>query len=383
MTSALFSPIQFRSMALSNRIVVAPMCQYSASDGCMNDWHLMHLGQFAVSGAGLVMTEMTDVTPEGRIGPYCAGLYSDACEAAMRRVIEFCRQHGSAKLGLQLAHAGRKSSILPPWEGRRALSPEEGGWHPVAPSMIRVSADQPVPRALNRNDIAALKMSFVDAVRRGLRIGFDVIELHAAHGYLIHQFLSPITNRRTDEYGGSSRNRMRFPLELFQAMRMAWPADKPMAVKLSAVDWCEGGCTMADTIEFCSQLRDLGCDYVVVSTGGIVPTEEIPSAPGFQVKYAEEIRRKTGMPVVALGLITEPRQAEEIVATGCADMVSLARGMLWEPRWTWHAANALGADVELPNQYARARPQLAHDIFAHAEAGKGRRPTVTMTPSGR
>ncbi|MBF6570132.1 MAG: NADH:flavin oxidoreductase/NADH oxidase [Candidatus Binataceae bacterium] len=370
MTSALFSPITFRGVTLSNRIVVAPMCQYSARDGCMNEWHLMHLGQFSVSGAALVMTEMTDVEPEGRIGPYCVGLYSDRCEAAMRKVVDFCRRHGRSKLGVQLAHAGRKGSVLPPWEGRRVLKPEEGGWRPVAPSPIGVFEDHPPPRELSQGDLESLKRKFVEAVRRADRIGFDLVELHAAHGYLVHQFLSPISNRRPDEYGGSSENRMRFPLELFHAMRAAWPADKPMSVKLSAVDWGRGGWTLPEAVEFCSRLRDLGCDYVVVSTGGIVWTETMPTAPGFQVPFAQEIRLKARIPVVAVGLITDPEQAEAIVASGQADMVSLARGMLWDPRWAWHAAEALGADLSLPNQYSRARPQLAHDTFAVGDAGR-------------
>jgi 2,4-dienoyl-CoA reductase-like NADH-dependent reductase (Old Yellow Enzyme family) len=370
MKGTLFSRVDFRGISFENRIVVSPMCQYSARDGCMNDWHLMHLGQFAVSGAALVMTEMTDVEPIGRIGPYCVGLYSDATEAAIRRVVEFCRQHGNARLGIQLAHAGRKSSVLPPWEGRRAREPKEGGWHPVAPSAIGVSPDQSLPRELSRDELGALKRKFVEAVRRADRIGFDVVELHAAHGYLLHQFLSPIANRRSDEYGGSSANRMRFPLELFEAIRAAWPADKPMAVKVSAVDWCEGGWTMRETLEFCGQLRELGCDYVIVSSGGIVWSEKIPTAPGFQVPFAEEIRRKIGVPTVAVGLIREPEQAEAIVASDRADMVSLARAMLWDPRWPWHAAEALGAEFELPKQYARARPELAHDTFAVRAVGR-------------
>ncbi len=370
MDSALFSTFCSRGLELANRIVVAPMCQYSAHNGCMGDWHLMHLGQFSVSGAGLVMTEMTDVAPGGRIGPYCVGLYSNETEAAMRRVIEFCRRHGRARLGLQLAHAGRKSSVLPPWQGRRSLPPEEGGWQPVAPSPVRAFDDGLVPRELARADIADLIGRFVDAVRRAERIGFDLIELHGAHGYLIHQFLSPVTNRRGDTYGGSLENRMRFPLELFAAMRAAWPPDKPLGVKLSAIDWLDGGWTMADTLEFCSRLRALGCDYAVVSSGGIVWDEKIPTAAGFQVPFAAEIRQKTGMPVTAVGLITEPHQAESIVASGQADLVSLARGMLWNPRWAWHAAEALQAKMEFPNQYSRAQPRLAHDTFATRDAGR-------------
>ena len=364
MGSALFSPVRMRGLELANRIVVAPMCQYAVKDGCMEDWHLMHLGQYVVSGSGLVMTEMTDVEPEGRIGPYCVGLYSDATEAAMRRVVEFCRRHGPARLGVQLAHAGRKSSVLPPWEGRRSLLPEDGGWQPVAPSPLRAFEDGLVPRELTPADLAALTDRFVESVRRAQRIGFDLVELHGAHGYLVHQFLSPVTNRRTDAFGGSLENRMRFPLELFAAMRAAWPADKPMGVKLSAIDWVPGGWTMQDTLVFCRRLRDLGCDFVVVSTGGIVWDEKIPTSPGFQVPHAAQVRRETGMPVTAVGLITDPMHAERIVAVGDADMVSLARGMLWNPRWAWHAADALGAPMAFPHQYSRAQPRLANDTFA-------------------
>lgn len=374
MTSVLFSPITFRDLAIANRVVVAPMCQYRAADGCMTDWHLMHLGQFALSGAGLLMTEMTDVEPEGRIGPHCVGLYSDASEAAMRRVIDFCRANGEAALGVQIAHAGRKGSITPPWDGRRRLSPEEGGWTTLAPSAVEVSPGQAAPRALTLQELKALKDRFVDSVHRADRIGLDLVELHAAHGYLMHQFLSPVTNSRTDEYGGSREARMRYPLEVFEAMRQAWPAGKPMSVKLSVRDWVDGGWALDDSIAFCSRLLDLGCDYVVASSGGIVWNEKMPAEPGFQVGFAEEIRRRTGMPTVAVGMITEPQQAEDIVASGSADMVALARRMLWNPRWPWHAAEALGADLELPDQYVRGRPALSHDTFATGTGGqKGHR----------
>jgi 2,4-dienoyl-CoA reductase-like NADH-dependent reductase (Old Yellow Enzyme family) len=370
--SHLFSPIRIRELTIPNRIVVAPMCQYIAENGCMHDWHLMHLGQFAVSGAGLVITEMTSVEPEGRIGPYCVGLYSDECEIAMRHVVAFCRKFGGAKLGIQLAHAGRKSSVLPPWQGRQSVPVSEGGWHPVGPSPIPVLAQQPPPRELSRDNIDGLIGKFVAATNRAERLGFDLIELHGAHGYLIHQFLSPISNQRVDEYGGSLENRMRFPLELFRAMRMAWPSQKPMGMKVSARDWCRGGWSMDDTLEFCRRLRDLGCDFVVVSSGGIVWNEEIPTAPGFQVEFAEQIRRDVGISVTAIGLLTEARQAENIVSSGAADMVALARGMLWDPRWSWHAANALGGNCFMLNQYTRARPQLAHDTFAVGDAGRAR-----------
>ncbi|HTO46194.1 MAG TPA: NADH:flavin oxidoreductase/NADH oxidase [Burkholderiales bacterium] len=370
MASELFTPFTIRGLELANRVVVASMCQYSAQTGCMGDWHLMHLGHLALSGAGLVMTEMTDVEPQGRIGPYCVGLYSDETEAAMRRVVEFCRRNGRTRLGLQLAHAGRKSSVLPPWQGRRPLLPREGGWQPVAPSPIRAFDDGLIPRELTKDDIAGLTANFVHSVQRAARIGFDLVELHGAHGYLIHQFLSPITNRRSDAYGGSLENRMRFPLDLFAAMRAAWPERKPLGVKLSAVDWLDGGWSMSDTLEFCRRLRALGCDYVGVSSGGIVWDEKIPTAPGFQVPFAAEIRRETGMPVTAVGLITEPKHAEQIVSSGDADMIALARGMLWDPRWPWHAAEALGAKLELPDQYSRAQPRLVHDTFATREAGR-------------
>lgn len=374
----LFSSIAFRELRVPNRIVVAPMCQYIAENGCMHDWHMMHLGQFAVSGAGLVMTEMTNVEPNGRIGPYCVGLYSDECEAAMRRVVEFCRKFGGAKLGIQLAHAGRKSSVLPPWEGRRSVSVSEGGWHPVGPSPIPISADQSPPRELSQGDIEVLINKFVAAVRRAARLGFDLIELHGAHGYLIHQFLSPISNQRTDDYGGSLENRMRFPLELFRAMRSAWPAERPLGTKISARDWCSGGWSMPDTLAYCRHLRDLGCDFVVVSSGGIVWDEKIPAVPGFQVAFAEQIRRRIGMPVMAVGLITEPKQAEGILNSGAADMVALARGMLWDPRWPWHAANTLGSDCFVPNQYTRAFPQIAHDTFAVGDAGRAQPAIISV-----
>ena len=370
MGSKLFSSFRLRGLELANRIVVAPMCQYSAHNGCMGDWHLMHLGHLAVSGAGLVMTEMTDVEPSGRIGPYCVGLYSDEAEKAMGRVVDFCRRHGRPRLGVQLAHAGRKSSVLPPWQERRPLLPQEGGWQPVAPSPIRAFDDGLVPREVTQEDIADLIAKFVHALQRADRIGFDLVELHAAHGYLVHQFLSPITNHRRDAYGGSLEGRMRFPLELFSAMRAAWPEHKPLGIKLSAVDWLDGGWTMADTLEFCGRLRALGCDYAVVSSGGIVWDEKIPTAPGFQVQFAAEIRRKTGMHVTAVGLITEPAHAERIVSSEDADLVALARGMLWNPRWPWHAAETLGGNVEFPDQYSRAQPRLVHDTFATREAGR-------------
>lgn len=370
MTSQLFTPVKLRALSLDNRIMVSPMCQYSAEDGCATDWHLMHLGQFSVSGAGLVMVEMTNVAPEGRITPGCMGLYCDANELALKRVVDFCRKHGQAKIGIQLAHAGRKASTRPPWQGRKPLTPEQGGWQPVAPSAIAAGPESPVPHALTQGEMETLKQAFVDSTRRARRIGFDAIELHCAHGYLLHQFLSPLTNRRGDRYGGSLDNRMRFPLEVFAAMREVWPQDRPLGVRVSATDWADGGWTLQETVEFTHRLQDLGCDWIDVSSGGLVKNQVIETGPGYQVPFAEAVRRETGITTIAIGMITEPSQAEDIIATGKADMVALARGMLYDPRWAWHAAAELNARVSYPNQYLRARPEVRNDIFAEREASK-------------
>lgn len=373
MTSKLFTPIALRECTLANRIVVSPMCQYSAREGCATDWHLMHLGQFALSGVGLLIVEMTNVEARGRISPYCMGLYGEDNERALGRVIDFCRQVGRAKLGVQLAHAGRKASTRPPWQGREPLAPEAGGWQPVAPSAIALTPGSPVPKALTRAELAALVRAFVAAAERAERIGFDCIELHSAHGYLLHEFLSPISNRREDEYGGSRENRMRFPLEVFSAVRAVWPAAKPLGVRLSAVDWIEGGWTLEDTIAYVKALQSRGCDWIDASSGGITPTERIAVGPGYQVPFAERIRAETGITTLAIGMITQARQAEEIIASGKADLVALARGMLYDPRWAWHAAAELGAEAWYPNQYLRCRPEARADVFAEQGAPGGRR----------
>ena len=356
MSSALFQPLRLRGLALDNRVVVSPMCQYSAVDGSMTDWHLAHLGMLANSGAALLCLEMTDVEPIGRITFGCSGLYSDANEAALARVLAHCRQHGQAKLAIQLAHAGRKASCAPPWETGRVLKREEGGWQPVAPSPIAFGEGDPAPRALTVDEIRALVMKFADATRRVRRLGFDAIELHGAHGYLIHEFLSPLSNRRDDEYGGSLANRMRFPLEVFAAVRSEWPEDRPLGIRVSCTDWVEGGWDIEQTLAFARELRKLGCDWIDASSGGLVKNQVIPVAPGYQVPFAERIRRETGIVTIAIGLITEPEQAEAIVAGGKADLVALARGFLWDPRWAWHAAVRLGAEPRIAPQYLRARP---------------------------
>jgi 2,4-dienoyl-CoA reductase-like NADH-dependent reductase (Old Yellow Enzyme family) len=370
MTSVLFSPIELRGLRLANRIVVSPMCQYASQDGSFTDWHIMHLGQYAMGAAGLVMAEATAVSPEGRITPRCAGLYSEANETAMKRVIEFCRDYGVTALALQLAHAGRKASTHPPGSGSQSLLPEEGAWQTVAPSALAFAPDWHLPRAAEAADLERIKADFVAAVARAQRIGYDLIEIHAAHGYLLHEFLSPISNRREDDYGGSLENRMRLPLEVFAAVRAAWPDHKPLGVRVSASDWVEGGWTPEETVVFAGELQKLGCDFLDVSSGGLDPRQEIPLVPGYQVPFAEKVKRETGLTTMAVGLIAEPGHAEQIVASGQADMVAMARAMMYDPRWAWHAAEALGAETAYAPQYARGHPKLRPQLFPHRRAAE-------------
>ncbi len=364
MASALFSPITLRGLTLPNRIVVSPMCQYNSDNGSASDWHLMHLGQFSLGAGALVMTEMTDVEPAGRISARCAGMWSDQNEAAMKRVIDFCRQYGVVKHGIQLAHAGRKGSTQTPAQGGKPLKPEEeGGWRTRAPSAIPFAPDWPVPEALTREGIKALIVQWVAAVKRAERIGYDLVELHGGHGYLVHQFLSPLSNQRSDEYGGSLENRMRFPLELFAAMRAAWPAEKPMGIRISATDWIEGGWTPEEAVVFARALKQLGCDYIDVSSGGLDLRQKIPLAPGYQAPLSEKVRKEAGIPTMTVGLITEPRLAEDIVASGKADMIAIARGAMWNPRWSWHAAEALGAETAYAPKMMACHPKLRPQVF--------------------
>jgi 2,4-dienoyl-CoA reductase-like NADH-dependent reductase (Old Yellow Enzyme family) len=353
--SFLFSPFRLRSLELDNRIVVSPMCQYSAEDGSATDWHLAHLGQLALSGPALVLLEATAVAREGRITTGCLGLYSDENERALARVIAHCRLYGHARLGIQLSFAGRKGSVSKPWEGVRELAPEEGAWQTLSASAIRMDAMSPLPREATLSEIAAIRRAFVDATVRAARLGFDAIELHAAHGYLLHQFWSPLSNHRTDAYGGNREKRMRLVLEVFEDVRAAWPAECPLGVRISATDWIEGGNTLEDSVALARELAARGCDWIDTSTGGISPLQKIPVGPGFQVPFAEAIRREVGVPTMAVGLITDPHQAEALVAEGRADLVALARAMLYNPRWAWHAADALGATAWMPPQYERAR----------------------------
>jgi 2,4-dienoyl-CoA reductase-like NADH-dependent reductase (Old Yellow Enzyme family) len=355
MASKLFSPITIGGLTLANRIMVSPMSQFSSCEGIMSDWHTMHLGQFAVSGAGIVFTEVTGVEPEGRITTACAGLYDDASEAAMARVIGFCRRHGTSKVGLQLGHSGRKGSSHIPWEGNGAVSSDQGGWQPVAPSALPFNPKFPVPRALDEAGMARIKDAFVQATRRADRAGFDAIEIHGAHGFLVHQFLSPLSNHRNDRYGGDLEGRMRFPLEVFDAMRDVWPAAKALGLRVSATDGVDGGWDLAQTVEFAKALKAHGCDFIDISSGGLVPEQKFDVGPGYQTAFAAEVRRGSGLTTVAVGAITDPHQAEHIIRTGQADIVALARAFLFDPHWTWEAARQLGCDAPAPPQYRRGQ----------------------------
>jgi 2,4-dienoyl-CoA reductase-like NADH-dependent reductase (Old Yellow Enzyme family) len=366
----LFSPFALGALPLANRIVIAPMCQYSAEDGKATDWHLIHLGHLALSGAGLMIIEATAVEPEGRISPADLGLWSDETEAALARVLGAVRRYSPMAIAIQLGHAGRKASSHVPWEGGQLIPPEAGGWRPVAPSALPHAADEPPPQALDREALDRVRQAFVDAARRAHRLGLDAIELHAAHGYLLHQFLSPLANARDDEYGGPLENRMRFPLEVFDAVRAAVPASLPVGVRLSATDWVEGGWDLEQSLVFGRALGERGCDFIHVSSGGVSPRQKIPIGPGYQVALAAAMRRDTGLPTIAVGLLTEAAQAEAIVAEGRADLVALARGMLYDPRWPWHAAAELGARVSAPPQYWRAQPQSLKGLFGDGRIGQ-------------
>ena len=363
----LFSPLVLRSVTARNRAWVAPMCQYSAFDGVPNDWHLVHLGSFARGGAGLVLTEATAVSPEGRISPVDTGIWNDGQAQAWSRIVDFVHGQG-APVGMQLAHAGRKASTRPPFEGRGWVPVEEGGWEPLGPSAVPFPK-LGMPRQMTTADIDKVVDDFAEGARRALRVGFDLFEIHAAHGYLLHEFLSPLSNRRDDAYGGPLENRLRLPLEVFDAVRAAWPGDRPLGVRVSATDWVEGGWEIEQCLEFVGALVRRGCDWIDCSSGGISPQQKIPLAAGYQVPFAKRIRAETGMKTIAVGLITEPQEAEAIVAGGDADMVALARAMLYDPRWAWHAAAALGATAHAPEQYWRCAPSEAGRVFGNTQIG--------------
>ncbi|HMC91287.1 MAG TPA: NADH:flavin oxidoreductase/NADH oxidase [Allosphingosinicella sp.] len=365
MTSALFAPLAVGGLTLSNRIVIAPMCQYSADgEGSATDWHLIHLGNLALSGASLLMIEATAVTPDGRISPDDLGLWSDANEAALGKVLESVRRWSDMPIGIQLGHAGRKASTRVPWEGGAQIAPgEPTGWQTVAPSPVPFLESENPPEALDGEGLARIRDGFVAAAERAARLGLEAIQLHGAHGYLLHQFLSPLSNRRDDEYGGSLENRMRFPLEVFDAVRAAFPAEKPVSMRVSATDWAEGGWDVEQTVAFSQALEARGCAAIHVSSGGLTPAQKIPVGPSYQVPLARAVKQAVGIPVVAVGLITGFEQAEAIVSTGDADAVALARGILNDPRWPWHAAAHLGGKVSAPNQYLRCQPRQYPHLF--------------------
>jgi 2,4-dienoyl-CoA reductase-like NADH-dependent reductase (Old Yellow Enzyme family) len=367
--SALFSPIKLRSLELPNRIVVSPMCQYSADDGAANDWHFTHINNLALSGAAMFCIEATHVEPIGRITPGCLGLWDDATEAALKPILASVRKHSKAAVAMQIAHAGRKSSSYRPWESGQQIPLEKGGWQTVAPSAVPHKEGELAPLALDAAGLVRIRDAFVEAAKRAERLGIDALELHGAHGYLLHQFLSPLANHRTDQYGGSLENRMRFPLEVFDAVRAVFPASKPIGVRVSASDWVEGGWDLPQTIAFAQELKKRGLDWIDVSSGGVSPLQKITLGPGYQVPFAQAVKQSTGLPTMAVGLITEAQQAEDIIASGKADMVALARGMLYDPRWGWHAAAALGGQVDAPPQYWRSQPSTQKELFGKITFG--------------
>ncbi len=361
--SKLFSPIRLGSLILENRIVIPPMCQYSAVDGKATDWHTIHLGHLALSAAGLLIVEATAVEAEGRISAGDLGLWNNKTEEALGEVVKVIKSHSPMPLGIQLAHAGRKASTAKSWEGGKGVPPECGGWTPVAPSAIAYNKDHNVPEALTQSRIDVIVGAFAAAAERADRIGFDVVEIHAAHGYLLHEFLSPLSNQRSDQYGVSLENRMRMVLDVFKAVRRVFPTEKAVGVRISATDWVEGGWDLEESVLLSQELEKLGCSYIHVSGGGLSEQQHIELSPNYQVPYAQRIKEHVKIPVIAVGLITEAEQAEAIVATGQADMVAIGRGILFDPRWPWHAAARLGARVTVPNQYLRSAPHGYKDLF--------------------
>jgi 2,4-dienoyl-CoA reductase-like NADH-dependent reductase (Old Yellow Enzyme family) len=363
MSSLLFQPYDLGRLQLPNRIVIAPMCQYSASDGNATDWHLMHIGQMALSGAGLFVIEATAVEPEGRISAADLGLWNDANETALRRVLDGVRAHSTMPIAIQLGHAGRKASVARPWEGGAQIAPTAGGWQTVAPSAVPHAAHEHAPQALDTDGLRRVRTAFADAARRAARLGIDAIEVHGAHGYLLHQFMSPLANARTDAYGGALENRLLFPLEVFDAVREAFPHDRPVGMRISASDWVDGGWDIEQSVALAQALKARGASFIHVSSGGVSTAQQIPLTPGYQVDFAERIRAETGLPTIAVGLITEPEHAESILAAGQADLVGVARAMLYDPRWPWHAAAKLGAQIKVAPQYLRCAPREVAKLF--------------------
>ncbi|KND61485.1 NADH:flavin oxidoreductase, Old Yellow Enzyme family [Candidatus Burkholderia verschuerenii] len=346
------------------------MCQYSAERGEATDWHMIHLGSLALSGAGMLFIEATAVEPDGRITPADLGLWDDVTENALRPVMAAIRKYSKIPVTMQLAHAGRKASSHAPWDGGQLISVADGGWMTHAPSAVPHKPEETPPLALDTTSLLRVKEAFAASARRAARLGIDGLELHCAHGYLLHQFLSPLSNQRTDEYGGSRENRMRYPLEIFDAVRAAFPDDKPVGVRVSATDWVEGGWDIEDTIAFAGELKKRGVDWVDVSSGGVSPLQKISLEPGYQVPFAKAVKEATGVTTVAVGLITEPKHAEEIIESGQADYVAIARGVLYDARWPWHAAAELGASVQAPPQYWRSQPREQKHLFGDITIGQ-------------
>jgi len=362
--SKLFTPFRVGALELANRIVIAPMCQYSAVEGCMSDWHVIHLGSLALSGAALLTVEATAILPEARITYADVGLWNDATEAAIGRTLDSIRRWSDIPIAIQLAHAGRKASTEVPWKGGAQIPPDHpDGWRTFAPSAMPFEDGQRPPVALTQDGLTRIREAFAAAAQRAARLGVDAVQLHCAHGYLLHEFLSPLSNRRDDEYGGSLENRMRFPLEVFNAVRAVFPADRAVSIRVSGTDWVDGGWDIEQTIAFAQALEARGCAAVHVSSGGLTPTQRIPVGPSYQVPLARAVKKATRMPVIAVGLITEFEQAEAIVGTGDADLIALARTILYDPRWPWHAAAHFGAHVKAPNQYLRSEPRQYPDLF--------------------
>ncbi len=360
----LFEPIAIGGLTLPNRIIIAPMCQYSATDGQMTDWHMMHLGQLAISGAGALTIEAAAVLPEGRITDADVGLYDDASEAAIARVVAAIRQWSDIPVAIQLAHAGRKASTAKPWQGGAQIAPgAKGGWQTVAPSALPFLDTDTAPVALDASGLEQICAAFADAAARAARLGIDAVQLHAAHGYLLHQFLSPLSNRRDDHYGGGLENRMRFPLEVFDAVRDAFGGHGPVTVRVSGTDWTPGGWSIDDTVIFAQALEARGCAAINVSSGGLHPAQQIALAPGYQVPLARRVKDAVAMPVIAVGLITDPLAADAILANGDADAIAIARAALYDPRWPWHAAAALGAQIAVPPQYERSEPREHRGLY--------------------
>ena len=362
----LFSPISLGPITLANRIMVSPMCQYSAKDGVANAWHTAHLGTLALSGAGLLCVEATAVSPEGRITPGCLGLYSEENTKAMQQLVDTLRHASNIKLMAQIGHAGRKGSSAAPWNGGALLSAAEGGWQTIAPSALPHKPEETPPKAMSLSDIERVKNDFITAAKRAKTIGFDAIEVHAAHGYLLHEFQSPLANHRDDQYGGALENRMRLTLEIFSAVRDAVGRDIAVGARVTGSDWVDGGWDIADCVALCLRLEAAGADFVDVSSGGVSPLQKIAIGPGYQVGFAEQVKKAVRIPVNTVGLITEPQQAEDILQSGRADMVALARTFILDPRWPWRAAAALGGKIEGHPQYYRSMPASFPKIFGEA-----------------